>query len=242
MHRPWHDRLDAEMKRRGVPAKFRRRVLAEASDHADDLTEGGATMTDVETRLGDPGDVAATAADQHRRTTWTRRHPLPVFGLLPVPLFLLALVLTTLLVWLAVAAVGLAAGGGDLEKCPREVTVWAAYTLVWGLKFVPFALLVWFFTRRFVRSGVHWGWYAAAMAQVLFFAVTWVSTVHYNDTPGESTVVWSFLWLPNPTTDGWEWLSWRMVNWSHLFQLLVPAGLAWGLVTLAKRRQVALAV
>ena len=80
-HRPWHDRLDVELRRRGVPARFRRRFLAEAGDHADDLTEeGDMTESEIEARLGHPAEVATAAADQYRRATWTRRHPLLVFG------------------------------------------------------------------------------------------------------------------------------------------------------------------
>ena len=81
-HRNWSERVDDELARRGVPARFRRRLLAELRDHADDLTDGeGLTMTDDElnARLGDPEILAAQAAEEYRRTRWTSRHPLLMF-------------------------------------------------------------------------------------------------------------------------------------------------------------------
>ncbi|MGL6077012.1 MAG: hypothetical protein ACRC8S_22885 [Fimbriiglobus sp.] len=238
----WFERVDDQLKRRGVPARFRRRFLAEASDHADDLMEGGLEMSEslMEARLGKPDEVATVAADQYRRATWTHRHPLLMFGLLPVPLFVLLLValavglevLVSCTCWLL---------GIEREEIPRWATVSTAYAFCWTLKFVPFAIMTWLFTRRFVRSAVHWGWYAMALGQVLFLAVTLTSTIQYSDTPGESSMIFQFAWLPLPTADGWRFLGWVLFGWSHLFQLLVPAAMAWALVKLAKRREMAIA-
>src|SRR5215212_5391830 len=103
-HRRWPDRVDDELARRGVPARFRRRLLAELRDHADDLTDGeGLTMTDEErnARLGEPAALAARAAEEYRRARWTSRHPLLVFGLLPLPATLLVFAATVLLFGLA---------------------------------------------------------------------------------------------------------------------------------------------
>ena len=34
-HRPWAERMEDELARRGVPAGYRRRLLAELWDHAE---------------------------------------------------------------------------------------------------------------------------------------------------------------------------------------------------------------
>lgn len=239
-HQPWRDRLEAELIRRGVPAKFRRRLLAEASDHADDLTEEGEmSCATMEARLGRPDEVAATAADQYRRATWTRRHPLLVFGLLPVPLFVLTVVVLGVVMPFAFAGIGWLTVPDLGSPTARGLVVTSAYAVAWALKFVPFAFMTWFFTRRFVRSGVHWGWYAAALTQVLFLAGTFFSTIRYSDVPGDSSLALGFSWMPSPTADGGT-TAWSPLGWSQPFQLLVPAGLAWVLVKLARRREAAL--
>lgn len=108
-HRGWAEELDRALARRGVPARSRRRLLAEWRDHADDLKDGeGLTMTDdvLNERLGRPADLAAHAAEQSRRAGWVAWHPAAVFALLPVPAAIFALVTTVVLD--AVAAQGVA--------------------------------------------------------------------------------------------------------------------------------------
>ena len=108
-HRSWAERVDDALARRGVPARSRRRLLAELRDHADDLTEGeGLSMTDqtMNERLGDPAALAAAAAEEYRRARWTSRHPLVVFGLLPLPATLLVFAATVLVLGLAAYGIG----------------------------------------------------------------------------------------------------------------------------------------
>src|SRR5438067_11802938 len=128
--RQWRERLEAELARRGVPARFRRRLLEELRDHFDDLTEEGTDMTEdaQAARLGRPEDVAAAAADQYRRATWVARHPLVVFGLLPVPALVAGFAGSLLLAELVIGA-ALWAAGADLSDPPRGATVPVAYGL-----------------------------------------------------------------------------------------------------------------
>ena len=61
----WAERVGNELTRRGVPARFRRRLLAELRDHADDLKDEGMPMSEalLDERLGTPvlGTVAMMA-------------------------------------------------------------------------------------------------------------------------------------------------------------------------------------
>ena len=76
-------------------------TLAELRDHADDLTEGeGLTMMtddDLSARLGEPAALATQATEEYRRARWTSRHPLLVFGLLPLPATLTSAALSMLI-------------------------------------------------------------------------------------------------------------------------------------------------
>ena len=68
-HRRWAERVDDELARRGVPAGYRRRLLAELRDHAADITEEeGMAMRSEDVlgaRLGDP--VALAVIDEGMR-------------------------------------------------------------------------------------------------------------------------------------------------------------------------------
>ena len=81
-HRRWAERVEDELARRGVPARSRRRLLAELQDHGDDLADlEGVTMTDdvLTSRLGEPTVLAAGAAEEYRRARWTSRSFLQTF-------------------------------------------------------------------------------------------------------------------------------------------------------------------
>jgi hypothetical protein len=242
-HRCWPDRLDDDLARRGVPARFRHRLLAELRDHADDLTEGeGLTMTDdvLNERLGRPAELAAHAAEEYRRARWASRHPLLVFGLLPLPATVLAFAATMLAVW--VTGEGLALVLGDVDQLPRPAVVALAYTVAWGVRFVPFVMVAVLFTRVYLRSRVSGWWFAVGAAQVLLVAGSFFSSVHYSDEPGGSTWQVGFAWLPVPLQDGWAMPLLTLVGWAQLAQILMPVAVGVLMVRAARRKQAALVV
>lgn len=120
LHRPWTERVEDELSRRGVPARYRRRLLAELRDHVEDLKEEVMMQTEdaLDARLGDPEILAAQAAEEYRRTRWASRHPLLVFGLLPFPVTLLVVIATLVLFGLAAYGIGWLASG-DVDHLPR---------------------------------------------------------------------------------------------------------------------------
>ena len=244
MPRPcWVERVDSELARRGVPARFRRRLLAELRDHADELTDQeGLTMTDdvLNERLGQPAELAARAAAESRRATWVARHPLLVFALLPLPATLLAFVATVTLYGLT--AYGAVEGfAGGFEDLPRPTTVARAYGLAWSVRFVPFALLAALFTRLYLRHHVRRGWFVGAAMQVLALAGTLVSAIISNgDEPGQSMYVLQFLWIPMLTDDGWAMPLLAYLGWTQALQVLVPLSVIALMLRTARRREVVL--
>jgi hypothetical protein len=241
-HRRWAERVDDELARRGVPARFRRRLLAELRDHADDLTDGeGSMMTDdaLNKRLGEPAALATWAAEEYRRARWTSRHPVLVFGLLPLPTILLAFAATVLALWLAVSGVGWVAG--DLDNLSRPTRVALVYTAAWSVRFVPFALVAVLFTRLYLRSRVNRWWFAAAAAQVLLVAGSMMSLMNYSDEPGQSQWVIGFACVPVPVGEGWSLPFLNLVGWSQVLQVIVPVAIGALVFSTARRRQIALA-
>jgi hypothetical protein len=221
-NRRWDERLEDELARRGVPARSRRRLLAELRDHADDLRdEEGLTMSDnlLDERLGRPAELAARAAEEYRRSSWVARHPFWVFALLPLPAAVVASVAGMLLWVLGWEGVGWLFVDPSGEV-PRWAVVGLAYGLTWFVGIVPPVLLATFFSRLYLRHGVGRRWFAVAAAQVLLFAGSLLSTIHYSDEPGKSFFTLEFAWIPHPTGDGWVLPFLHGVGWMQLIQLL----------------------
>lgn len=235
-HRRWDERLEDELARRGVPVRFRRRLLAELRDHADDIEdEEGLKMTDdlLDERLGHPTELAARAADDYRRATWVARHPFWVFALLPLPMALGASV-AGLLAWvLGFEAVGwlFADPSGEV---PRRAVVGTAYGMAWFVGIVPPVLLAAFFSRLYVRHSVRLRWFVVAAAQVLLFAGSLLSILDYSDVPGQSGYMLEFAWMPLPTSDGWVLPFLHEVGWMQLIQVLATVAVG-GLILRAGR-------
>ena len=236
-HRRWDERLDDELARRGVPARSRRRLLAELRDHAEDLREEeGLTMTDdlLDERLGRPTELAARAADDYRRSTWVARQPFWVFGLLPLPAAVVLSVVGMLVWGLGFEGVGwlLADSSGEV---PRRTVMGIADGMAWFVGIVPPILLAAFFSRLYLRHDVSRRWFVAAAAQVLLFAVTLLSMFHSSDEPGQSIYKLEFAWMPLPTSDGWGLPLLREVGWMQLVQVLATVAVG-ALILRAGRR------
>jgi hypothetical protein len=244
-HQNWAKRLEDELARRGVPARYRTRLLTELRDHADDLTDReGLKMSNealLEERLGEPEVLATQAAEEYRRRRWVSRHPLLVFGLLPIPTLVVACAVL-------VMAYGLVSYGllslfvSDVNDLPRPVTIAFAYTLAWGIRFVPFVLLAIMFSRLYLRNKVNRWWFIVAAFQILLMAGSLVSSIQYSDEPGKSAFSLGFAWAPMPVGDGWELPFMSILGWMQLVQITVPALVGLGMFRLARRRQAMLAI
>lgn len=232
---PWLERVDREMTRQGIPVRVRRRLLAEWRDHLVDLMEEGNSMTAIDTKMGEPASVAASAAKEHRRTGWVQAHPLIAFGLAPIPLAIVA--------FMGIIVLLGGFGGlvyflyGDLDNLPRPVTERIVYALHYSMRLIPFLLLSAWFTRLFLRSGVHRIWYGVAMGQVLLLAGTFISVLTFSDIPGQSTWQLGFALVPSPSAEGWIMTYLPAIGWDQVFQMAVTLLMAWAIIAVSQRRQ-----
>jgi hypothetical protein len=235
--RPWLERAEGELARRGVPARGRRRLIAEWRDHLADLMDEGLPMTATESKMGDPAAVAAGAAEQYRRAGWVRRHPLLTFGLTPLPVVLATFVGMVLVLELSALAFAELLYG-DAEQIPRAHIVRLMYGFNYCVRFLPFAVITAWFTRMYLRSGVSVWWYATGVGQVLLIAGTLVSEIYLRDEPGQSTWMVGFAWMPVPISDGqWVLPYLPKVGWPQLAQLAAPLAVVGALFALARRRE-----
>jgi hypothetical protein len=164
--RPWLNELRAELARRKLPPLYVERFVLELSDHFSDCMEDRMStdakdLHGVFQRLGSPGQVASSAAQEYRRAKFSRRHPVLMFVLLPV-LSLPVLWCTSIMaVMLMVKMLGIETGNSTTATAWRVADA-AMPFLVVGLMVVPVAVAAAFFCRIAARAGVSWRWSLAA--------------------------------------------------------------------------------
>lgn len=188
----WLERYRRELERRGVPLSFQKRFMEELQDHLFDLTEEitmpenippdtlSRTITD---RLGAPEHVATATAAEYARGRFAARHPFVMFGVMPLPVTLLLVVMLGIPFMLLFDVFGIA-----VEVIPRSVLVALAYTFMWLCRVVPCATAAAVFSRAYVHSKVSAWWFVAAAAQLLAFASLFDCRVCFSDLPGESSL------------------------------------------------------
>jgi hypothetical protein len=99
--RQWLDRLETELRRRSLPAGYRARLLEELADHLSELEQEKTSMDAqllLEERIGTPETVASKARSEFLARTFAGRHPVVMFGLIPVFAVVTAIIATMLAV------------------------------------------------------------------------------------------------------------------------------------------------
>jgi hypothetical protein len=82
--RPWQLEFAQQLKRQGLPRGYTERLLEELTDHHHDLMEEEVmNASESVTRLGRSDNIASTAAQEYRRSSFVGRHPRIVFLLCP---------------------------------------------------------------------------------------------------------------------------------------------------------------
>ncbi|QDT47682.1 hypothetical protein Pan258_17180 [Symmachiella dynata] len=105
--RNWHNQLQRELARQGLPRRYTERLMDELLDHALCLKEETNVMNATKTkatkipdapveRIGKPEQLAQAAGDEYRRRTWLGRHPILTFLIAPLPLLVLSWILCML--------------------------------------------------------------------------------------------------------------------------------------------------
>lgn len=109
------EQLEAELRRHRLPRAYIQRLLEEWDDHLADLQEERTTdmttarkpksapvesnspnIVNIQSRLGDPAQLAAIAAKQYHNRSFLGRHPILTFFVLPLPLIVLGITVVML--------------------------------------------------------------------------------------------------------------------------------------------------
>ena len=147
-------------------------------------------------QLGNPRELAAGAAREYQKRTFSGRHPILMFLLAPLPL--------TLVAWVAVVA--LIAGlfrwlgpesGSDVPNAwrygmPVVLVLWAV---------VPPTLVALLVCRMSVRSGRTWRWVAASLALIALATAAFQSDLRWPSQPGNGQLMVGFGLNSHPSAE-----------------------------------------
>lgn len=155
----WFDIVDRRLRARWLPPAYRRRVVQELKDHAEEIlercSESARPTSEAESflarRLGDAEHVAACVEQSFRQRRFAGRHPVFTFLLCPIPLSLL--VWLTLLVGALLPAIVLEIRGVDL--CSPLLMTYINLIFWLMLNVVPVIIVV-FNTWSVLRSVGCW--------------------------------------------------------------------------------------
>lgn len=191
---PWLESMHHELERRGLPGPYIERVLRELNDHWMDVVEeqrqSGADADRARAvaleRLGRPEKLVRVAVAQYQARSFFGRHP--VFT------FLLAPVLLTIAMWVALLVLGIATfhGLSSWVGHTAGLTTWTAWTLYYLALWAPPALAALLFCRLAHWSGRGWRWLCATCLVLALLAASFHATLTLPVEPGTGRVTIGF--------------------------------------------------
>lgn len=147
-------------------------------------------------QLGNPRELAAGAAREYHRRTFSGRHPILMFLLAPLPLALVA--------WVAVVA-SIAAlfgwlgpkSGGDVPGAwrygmPVVLVLWAV---------VPPTFVALLICRMSTRSGRSWRWIAVSLGMLALATAAFHSDLRWPSRPGNGQLMVGFGLNSHPSAE-----------------------------------------
>lgn len=155
----WFDIVDRRLRAQWLPLAYRRRVVQELKDHAEEIlercSESVRSTSEPESflaqRLGDAEHVAARIEQSFRQRCFAGRHPVFTFLLCPIPLSLL--IWLTVLVGALLPVIVLEIRGVDL--CSPLLMTYVNLIFWLTLNVVPVIIVV-FNTWLVLRSVGRW--------------------------------------------------------------------------------------
>ena len=223
------DRLPYELRRKGLPASYIARYINELRERIIDLKEERArTMSkealndaEIVARIGSPDTLADAASLEFTRRSFSGRHPIFTFLVVPMPLAIVA--------WVATFAVIFGCGAGAMKldewlgaaPMADDTFSWPVLailvTIFWLGVIGPPAALTMCLCRLARRNGLSWRWALAASAIVALTAGMFQAVLEPG-AAGHGRLTFGFgLWLVPPLQ---QWLQFA-------FPMLIGCWLVW---------------
>jgi hypothetical protein len=175
--RPWHERLQSDLRRQRLPAYYIDRLVEELAEHVTDLQKEKTSMDAHEAlhKLGTTEHLAAIARQEFRRRTFAGRHPVLTFVVGPiafVPGIFLSLLFGPFIVLSTIDILFGFLMGNELFRPVEESStlcpVWVAKCFHEFFRFVPFAASAFAFGLWGRRCEMHrWAMLACGIVAVM---------------------------------------------------------------------------
>ena len=169
----WLDELLDQLKRQELPPPYVERLRRELSDHLHDIQEEKQGM-DAEmvntpnVRMGEPSDLAQFIGSEFRKQSFSQKHPIVMFAVMPV--------LLLLGIWAGLFSAGsllldyvlfcLLGESGESVETGLSLT---EQLIIYGEIWVPVALTTVIFCRAARRRRVSWRWPLLTAATLAVF-------------------------------------------------------------------------
>jgi hypothetical protein len=216
---PWLDELLDQLRRQGLPPPYVERLWRELSDHLHDIQEEAQGM-DAEmvytpnVRMGEPSDLAQFIGSEFRKRSFSQKHPIVTFAVMPVLLLLGTWAGLWAGEWLLDCVLGSLLGGpGESAATGESVGIRLSTTellIVHCVIWVPVALTTVIFCRVARRRRVSWRWPLLTAATLAVFPGMTVRVMPTMILIGVQSAITAALLLQSllPLTIA-GWYSWR---------------------------------
>jgi hypothetical protein len=216
---PWLDQLRELVKQQGLPPQYVERLFEELNDHFQDIQEEKMRMDaeqvcSPETRMGEPSELAQLVGSEYRKRSFSQKHPVVMFAVMPVLLLLaiwsgLGLLAYGIGSMLAEPAESVASSlTGPAESVASSLT---EQLVCCGVIWLPVTLTTVIFCRAARHRRVSWRWPMLTAATLAVFPGMTVrlspSTLLIGLLPPALSVT-ALIQLMLPLAIG-SWYSWR---------------------------------
>lgn len=168
----WLDELLDQLKRQELPPPYVERLRRELSDHLHDIQEEkrgmDAEMDDTpNVRMGEPSDLAQFMGSEYRKHSFSRKHPIVMFAVMPV----LLLLGTWTGLWAGLMLLDCVLGcllGESGESVATGLSL-TDQLIIYGEVWIPVVLTTVIFCRAAGRRRVSWRWPLLTAATLAVF-------------------------------------------------------------------------
>jgi hypothetical protein len=234
----WLDEVRARLANYALPPAYIRRFMDELSDHLQDITEENmSTEANAISRLGEPKQVAESAATIYRRRSFIGRHPTAaflVFGVSPV-VSLAALFVIAYVVVLAISEVCELLGVNiqhffaDMRRFEPSASVVLPYLVSLLTVVIPCIFASILYCRLARRLGLGKKWMLLSCVILAVIATIPYCSVNLSGISGESGLRWG-VWNPDSIMRLPYFIVWVVCQPRQLMQLFVPLVIGWWIV------------
>jgi len=193
---PWRERLVQQLRQQQLPPGYIDRLVEELADHAIDLQQENASMDAQQSLqlLGSAADLAAVAGREFRQRTFAGRHRWLTFVAGPfaiAPLVLVLLITGVMGVgWVLGSFAEWLYGPDQIAQLPLSAAEarfewWFMAAFDWYVRFAPFIIAAWLFSRWARRSELHrWGLAAFVIIALIAGFLSTLSVPSHGENPG----------------------------------------------------------